>query len=215
MILKFRRSITQKDWVLRLIVCTPSLRKRPWSLPRHRAATPGQRQRNVGVNLQGNRSPGYKLRSPNMVTWMQLRKIQIFLRFKTPLFEQSQNVSWSLLSNIYIMRHEVWGMLPVKDHNTLFSKQFLLGCFCRNHPCNTLLEAKPPPRNIKRIFRQYHVEIQPYTKLRTRLTSYKFWTLFTVELLAPSLTLSQWMASFECKHQPSKNKNSSCRVRPE
>ncbi len=69
-------------------------------------------------------------------------------------------------------------MLPVKEHNELLSKQFLLDCFRRNHPCSCLLEVKPRPRNIKRFFLDYVHDIRQYadrtsdaTKFRQALTA--------------------------------------------
>ncbi|XP_049308657.1 uncharacterized protein LOC125777615 [Bactrocera dorsalis] len=52
--------------------------------------------------------------------------------------------------------------LPVKEHNELLSRQFLLGCFRRNHPCSHLLRAEPPPRSIKRSFLDYVDDIEQY-----------------------------------------------------
>ena len=60
-------------------------------------------------------------------------------------------------------------MLPVK----LLSKQFLLGCFRRNHPCSRLLEAEPPPRNIKRSFLDYVDDIRQYADQTSDATNFR------------------------------------------
>ena len=77
--------------------------------------------------------------------------------------------------------HRQARMLPVKEHNELLSKQFLLGCFRRNHPCSRLLEAEPPPRNIKRsLITSTTLDSTP-TRLRTQWTLDTHWTPFKVE----------------------------------
>ncbi|XP_054088079.1 uncharacterized protein LOC128922244 [Zeugodacus cucurbitae] len=64
-------------------------------------------------------------------------------------------------------------MLPIKEHNELLTKQFLLGCFRRNHPCSHLLEAEPPPRCIKRSLLQYVDELNPYTDQTADANSFR------------------------------------------
>ncbi|XP_054727439.1 uncharacterized protein LOC129237065 [Anastrepha obliqua] len=55
--------------------------------------------------------------------------------------------------------HDEANMLPVKEHNKMLGKQFLLGCQRRPHPCRHLLEPEPPPRHIRRHFLNYVDEI--------------------------------------------------------
>lgn len=69
--------------------------------------------------------------------------------------------------------HNVTCMLPIKEHNELLSKQYLLGCFPRNHLCSLLLEAESPPRNIKTIFLQCIDEVQHFTDQISDATNFR------------------------------------------
>nr|XP_036232711.1 uncharacterized protein LOC118683639 [Bactrocera oleae] len=64
-------------------------------------------------------------------------------------------------------------MLPVKEHNELLFKQFLLGYFRRNHTCNRLLEAEPPPKKIKRSFLDYVDDIRQYADQTSDATNFR------------------------------------------
>ncbi|XP_049316938.1 uncharacterized protein LOC125779709 [Bactrocera dorsalis] len=85
--------------------------------------------------------------------------------------------------------HSETRMLPVKEHNLLLSRQFLLGCFRRNHPCSHLLGAEPPPRSIKRSFLDYVDDIEQYADQTSDATNFRqALTHFTVEPSTPSPT---------------------------
>lgn len=66
-------------------------------------------------------------------------------------------------------------MLPVREHNALIFKQFLLGCFRRNHPCSCLLEAESPPRNNKRSLLDYVDDTEQYAEQALDATNFKQW----------------------------------------
>ncbi|XP_049316536.1 uncharacterized protein LOC125779305 [Bactrocera dorsalis] len=69
--------------------------------------------------------------------------------------------------------HSETRMLPVKEHNELLSRQFLLGCFRRNHPCSHLLGAEPPPRSIKRSFLDYVDDVVQYADRTSDATDFR------------------------------------------
>ena len=50
-------------------------------------------------------------------------------------------------------------MLPVKSHNELLTKQFLLACHDPQHPNSNILNREMPPRCIKSDFRIYADQI--------------------------------------------------------
>ncbi|XP_054085761.1 uncharacterized protein LOC128921638, partial [Zeugodacus cucurbitae] len=78
-------------------------------------------------------------------------------KHRTPdSYRMSLDVTRSNLHNEAIM-------LPIKEHNELLTKQFLLGCFRRNHPCSHFMEAEPLTRCIKRSLLQHVDELEQYT----------------------------------------------------
>ncbi|XP_017470530.1 PREDICTED: uncharacterized protein LOC108362171 [Rhagoletis zephyria] len=58
--------------------------------------------------------------------------------------------------------HEESQMLAVKEHNTMLSKQYLVGCHRGNHPNNALLRNEPPPRHVRRHLHDWKADIEPY-----------------------------------------------------
>ncbi|XP_037825851.1 uncharacterized protein LOC119613856 [Lucilia sericata] len=44
--------------------------------------------------------------------------------------------------------HEETKVLPVKEHNVMLTKQFLLGCHRRNHPNFNIIQLDTPPRAL-------------------------------------------------------------------
>uniref|UniRef100_A0A8D8WGE2 Uncharacterized protein n=2 Tax=Cacopsylla melanoneura TaxID=428564 RepID=A0A8D8WGE2_9HEMI len=53
------------------------------------------------------------------------------------------------MSNIHHL-HQETKILPVKPHNEMLSKQYLLRCHIPSNPCNYIIREDPPPRNIKK-----------------------------------------------------------------
>ena len=51
-------------------------------------------------------------------------------------------------------------MLPVKDHCTMVSKQYLAACHQQNHPGNKHLNKTPQPRNLKPTILSYETEVK-------------------------------------------------------
>lgn len=84
-----------------------------------------------------------------------------------------QDSVW-IISPIEHLYNEIC-MLPVREHNALIFKQFLLGWFRRNHPCSCLLEAEPPPRNNKRSLLDYVDDTEQYADQALDATNFKQW----------------------------------------
>ena len=56
--------------------------------------------------------------------------------------------------------HQECKMLPVKDHCTMISKQYLAACHQQNHPGNKHLNQNPQPRNLKPTILSYEAEVK-------------------------------------------------------
>ena len=56
--------------------------------------------------------------------------------------------------------HQECKMLPVKDHCTMVSKQYLAACHQQNHPGNKHLNKTPQPRNLKPTILSYEAEVK-------------------------------------------------------
>ncbi|XP_069963874.1 uncharacterized protein [Bactrocera oleae] len=97
---------------------------------------------------------------------------------QTRKLQTCQNTALRTITGCLLMSpiehlHSEAPMLPVKEHNELLSEQFLPECFRRNHPCSRLLEAEPPPRNIKRSFLDYVDDIRRYAHRTSDATNYR------------------------------------------
>ncbi|XP_059219026.1 uncharacterized protein LOC106085920 [Stomoxys calcitrans] len=55
-------------------------------------------------------------------------------------------------------------ILPVRRHNYMLSKQYLLGCYRRNHPNHHLVDRYPPPRSLKVDLHDLEREVQRYKR---------------------------------------------------
>ncbi|WP_333764851.1 reverse transcriptase domain-containing protein [Streptomyces sp. IBSBF 2390] len=69
--------------------------------------------------------------------------------------QRSQNSALRTITGCLLMTHQdhlhqETMMLPVKEHNMLLSKQYLLGAHFPDHPCHDLVIAEDPPRHIRR-----------------------------------------------------------------
>lgn len=53
-------------------------------------------------------------------------------------------------------------MLPVKDHNKMLTKQFIVACHREGHPNNTLTNLDVPPRLIRRNALSLKAEVEPF-----------------------------------------------------
>ena len=57
--------------------------------------------------------------------------------------------------------HQETKVLPIKEHATLISKQFLASCFVPGHPGAKHINRPPDPRNMKNTILQYREQISP------------------------------------------------------
>lgn len=65
-----------------------------------------------------------------------------------------QNAALRICCGCHIMAdsthlHVESKVLPVREHAEMVSKQYLLTCTQRDHPCHNILDAPDPPRNMK------------------------------------------------------------------
>lgn len=72
--------------------------------------------------------------------------------------------------------HEETKILPVKAHNTMLSRQYLITCYQADHPCNSLVTREPPPRKIRRTIQcenEYVAELLPAPNINIDKTTAK------------------------------------------
>lgn len=55
--------------------------------------------------------------------------------------------------------HNETKLLPVKEHNKMLSQQYLISCHQETHPCNSIVNAALPPRNLRKTVRNHDEEI--------------------------------------------------------
>ena len=60
--------------------------------------------------------------------------------------------------------HEETKVLPVKEHNVMLTKQFLLWCHRREHPNFNITQLDPPPRHVRHDLRKYVESILRYVQ---------------------------------------------------
>ncbi|KAM7349824.1 uncharacterized protein ACRADG_008603 isoform 1-T6 [Cochliomyia hominivorax] len=58
--------------------------------------------------------------------------------------------------------HEETKILPIREHNEMLSKQFLLGCHRRDHPNFNITQLELPPRHVRKDIRIHEYSIQRY-----------------------------------------------------
>lgn len=68
--------------------------------------------------------------------------------------QTSQNAALRTATGCHLMTdidhlHCETNILPVKDHNMLLSKQYVLACHQSSHPSNDIIQNDPPPRKIR------------------------------------------------------------------
>lgn len=74
----------------------------------------------------------------------------------------SQNAALRTITGCHLMAsidhlHQETKILPVKPHNELLSRQYLLSCLLPNHVCHNIVVKPQPPRNIKRNIQNTHL----------------------------------------------------------
>lgn len=67
----------------------------------------------------------------------------------------TQNVALRVATGCHLMAsqshiHEETSVIPVKQHNELLSKQYLLRCHLKDHPCHAIVNETLSPRSIKK-----------------------------------------------------------------
>ncbi|KAL1447255.1 hypothetical protein WDU94_002708, partial [Cyamophila willieti] len=67
----------------------------------------------------------------------------------------TQNTALRVATGCHMMTnidhlHQETKIIPVKPHNDLLSRQYLLGCMLPHHTCNDIVNDPPPPRTIKK-----------------------------------------------------------------
>ena len=60
--------------------------------------------------------------------------------------------------------HEEAKVLPVREHNMMLCKQYLLGCYRRSHPSFQLMDRQTPPRHVRKDLHDLEREVQRYKR---------------------------------------------------
>ncbi|KAI8117189.1 hypothetical protein CVS40_10885 [Lucilia cuprina] len=68
--------------------------------------------------------------------------------------------------------HEETKVLPVKKHNVMLTRQFLLGCHRRSHPNFNITQLHAPPRHVRKELRIYEESIRSYVQYPLDRTSF-------------------------------------------